>query len=96
MFALSWRGYGLLGLMPPLLAALLASLLAGGGMSSPMFTKTFKILLVVLSIVLWFVGKRLNGDADYDEAPHTFMWLRLQNAGFIYLAIIVFTLFTSK
>lgn len=92
--AISWRGYGLLGFLPPLLAALIASLISPG-MSTPEFSKTFQICLLLLSTVLWFVGKNLNGDVEADEAPHMFMRLRLQNAGLIWVALLIINFFAS-
>ena len=89
---ISWRGYGLLGFAPPLLAALISSIFSPG-MSTPEFKTTFQIFLFILSVGLWFVGKRLNGDAEADDAPHIFMWLRLQNAGFIWIALLLFSFF---
>lgn len=86
--AISWRGYGLLGFMPPLLAALIASLFSPG-MSGPAFIQNFQIGLVLLSIGMWLVGKHLNGDAQAQEAPHLFMGLRLQHAGLIWVGLLI-------
>jgi len=91
---ISWRGYGLLGFLPPLLAALMASLFSSG-MDAPEFTKIFQACLFLLSIGIWFFGKHLNADAQADDAPHMFMRLRLQNAGFIWIALLVFYFFAS-
>lgn len=92
--AISWRGYGLLGFMPPLLAALIASFFAPG-LSNPEFTKIFQISLVFLSIGLWLAGRNLNGDTQSDDAPHMFMGYRLQNAGFIWTALLIIYFFAS-
>ena len=88
MFLLSWRGYGLLGLFPPLLSALVASILAPG-LSNPKFNSIFYSMLTLSAIAMWFVGKHLNGDADYEDAPHCFMHFRLQYAGLIYVAMML-------
>lgn len=85
---ISWRGYGLLGFAPPLLSALLANFMVGG-MGQEKFTITFQVLLLLCSVVMWFVGKRLNGDAEYEDAPHIFMWFRLQYVGVLYLLILL-------
>lgn len=87
---ISWRGYGLLGLAPPLLAALIASFFSSD-IDTPEFTKTFQVCLFALSIGLWFVGKHLNQDAEGDDAPHMFMRLRLQNACYIWIALLIFS-----
>ena len=69
---------------------------SSGGIDSTSFVKNFQITLALLSIAIWFVGKRLNGDAEYDDAQHTFMNLRLQNAGFIYITLLLLSLVFSK
>ena len=92
---ISWRGYGLIGLMFPLVAVLLAALLTGG-VSSVHFKSVFLVLLLLAAVANWFVGRHLNGDLDAYDAPHVFMGCRLQFAGVIYVAIAALTLWSLR
>ncbi len=83
---IAWRGYGLIGMLLPLVAAGIASLIAGG-MGSSTFTHAFRALLLA-EVAVWLMGKRLNGDAVFDEAPHHFMGFRLQYAAVMYVELI--------
>ena len=86
MFHLSWRGYGLLGLLVPVLCCALTVLVLGD-MDHPSFLKLIWPLMAACSIVLWQLGLRLNGDAEGDEAPHRFMGLTLQKVPLIYAGL---------
>ena len=84
---IAWRGYGLIGMLLPLVAAGIASLIAGG-MGSSTFTHAFRALMSLAAVAVWLMGKRLNGNAVFDEAPHHFMGFRLQYAAVMYVGLI--------
>lgn len=89
---LSWRGYGLLALLPPLLAVLLTSVFVSGGMSEPKYVNAFQALLLAFSILMWFVGRYLNAEAD-ENTDHRFMGFPLEYSGVIYVVLIVLSRF---
>ena len=51
------------------------------------FTHAFRALLLA-EVAVWLMGKRLNGDAAFDEAPHHSMGFRLQYAAVMYVELI--------
>ena len=83
---LSWRGHGLLGLVPPLACCLLAIAVLGD-MQAPGFVHLFWGLMAPACIALWLAGRHLDADADAGEEPHRFMGLPLQRAPPIYLGL---------
>ena len=77
--------------MTPLLANIDARPSAGAtklnGCVSPAGAKLFWGLLLAGSPLLWWLGNRLNGEAEPGEEPHRFMGLSLQKVPLIYLGL---------
>lgn len=88
MFFMSWRGYGMLGLLLPIICLALCVLVLGD-ISHPASAKLFWGLLVASCPLLWIMGNRLNGDAEPGDEPHRFMGLALQKVPLIYLGLFV-------
>ena len=84
----SWRGYGLLSLLPPLVCCLLAILLLGD-MEAAGFVRLFWGLMAPACIALSLAGRHLNADAEPGDEPHRFMGLPLQRAPLVYLGLFV-------
>ena len=86
MFSLSWRGYGLAGILLPV-ACLAQVVMLLGDIDHPAGAKLFWGLLLASSPLLWWLGNRLNGEAEPGEEPHRFMGLSLQKVPLIYLGL---------
>ena len=83
--AVSWRGYGLLGILLPILC--LALMVIVLGLDHPGSAGFFWGLLLARSPVLWVLGKRLNADAEPGDEPHRFMGLALHKVPLLYLGL---------
>ena len=85
---LSWRGYGLLGILLPILCMAVMALVLGD-ISHPASAGVFWGLLLASCPLLWVLGRRLNGDAEAGDEPHRFMGLALHKVPLLYLGLFV-------
>jgi uncharacterized membrane protein YvlD (DUF360 family) len=87
---ITWRGLGFLGFIIPGLFYVVATMITPLSLGAPHYRTAF-ILFLISTVVVWFLGKFLNGDAEGDEAPHLCMGMRLQTSALISLGAAILT-----
>ena len=100
MDVMIWRGWGFLVFLIPLPCVAIGHLFAGGSFNlSKTWDAPFPHLMhaagfVAAGVILWFVGRRLNGSAYSDEGgdgggTHDYFFIRMEYWGVLYVVLAV-------